>query len=131
MTVKEQILWGNPDTLAYFLYEIYVQDKNGNPPIQGSLLTYSTYKISEGAYKVLDGDVTICDYPDTMISQGTYRDKSDPETNVPFRLYLQMGQDSKVRGVEFRFRPASYDSGGNIVAPGSSGSEQKTPRYEY
>jgi hypothetical protein len=131
MTVKEQILWGNPDTVAYFLYEIYVQDKNGNPPIQGSLLTYSTYKVSDGEYKLLDTDITICDYPDTMIASGTYRDKSDPETNNPFRLYFMMGQQSTVRGVEFTFTPAKTTGATGIIAPGSSGSKQKTPRYEY
>jgi len=131
MTVKEQILWGNPDTSAYFLYEIYVQDKNGNPPIQGSLMSYNTYKLSDGEYKVLDADVTICDYPDTMIASGTYRDKSDPETNNPFRIYLLMGKQSTVRGVDFTFTPAKTTGATGVVAPGSSGSIQKTSRYEY
>jgi hypothetical protein len=131
MTVREQIVWGNPETLAYFLYEIYVQDKNGNPPIQGSLLTYNTYKISDGEYKVLDADVIICDYPDTMVASGTYRDKSDPETNNPFRLYFLMGTQSSVRGVDFMFTPAVNSGATGIVAPGSSGSKQKTSRYEY
>jgi len=131
MTVKEQKLWGNPDTSAYFLYEIYVQDKNGNPPIQGSLLSYNTYKLSDGEYKVLDADVTICDYPDTMIASGTYRDKSDPETNNPFRIYLIMGRESTIRGVDFTFKPAKTTGATGLVAPGSSGSFQKTSRYEY
>jgi hypothetical protein len=131
MVIKEQVLWGNPDTEAMFLYEIYVQDKNGNPPIQDSLLTYNTYKVSDGEYKVLDADVTICEYPDTMISSGTYRDKSDPETNNPFRIYLLMGRQSTVRGVDFTFKPAKTIGATGIVAPGSSGSLQKTSRYEY
>jgi len=131
MTVREQILWGNPDTVAYFLYEIYVQDKNGNPPIQGSMLTYNTYKVSDGEYKVLDADVNICDYADTMVSYGTYRDKSDPETNNPFRMYFMMGKQASVRGVDFKFSPARKTGSTGIIAPGSSGSKQKSPRYEY
>ena len=131
MTVKEQLLWGNSDTEAYYLYEIYVQDKNGNPPIQGSLLTYTTYKISEGEFKVLDADVTISDYPDTMVAAGTYRDRSDPDTNNPFRLNFTMGANSNVRGVDFTFTPAHTTSGTGIIAPGSSGSKQKTSRYEH
>ncbi|KPA18050.1 Ig domain-containing protein [Candidatus Magnetomorum sp. HK-1] len=131
MTVKEQILWGNPNTIALFLYEIYVQDKNGNPPIMGSVLTYSTFKYEDGSYVALDADVTISVYPDTMTSIGTFRDKSNSSTNLPFRIKVMMGKLSVIRGIEFTFEPKENIGVDGIIAPGTSGAKQKTPRFEY
>ena len=129
MTVREQIVWGNPDTVGYFLYEIYVQDKNGNPPISGSILSFNTLRFENGNYASND-PVVISQYSDVMTSMGTFRDKSDPSTNLPFRIKLSMGKASIVRGAEFLFEPMVYEEGGSIVPPGTSGSRQKM-RFEY
>ncbi|MBF0452468.1 MAG: Ig-like domain-containing protein, partial [Candidatus Magnetomorum sp.] len=133
LSAKEKILWGNKDTVAYVLFEIYVQDANGNPPIEKSSLTYKLYTYDE-ITSVLTGmdPENIWIYPDSIISQGTYMDKSNPLTNNPFKLYLLMGRQANYQAVEFEFKPSTFIGEGDaIIPPGSSGVDQKTQKFEY
>lgn len=133
LSVKEQLLWGNVNTVAYVMFEIYVQDSNGNPPIKQSDITYKlyTYDPTTGGLSGLDPEV-IWVYPDAIVSQGTYMDKSNAQTNNPFKVYFLMGKTARYQAVEFEFRPATFIGEGDvIIPPGSSGVDQKTQKFEY
>lgn len=66
-----------------YTYTVYVEDKNGNPPIVGSTVTV-VYKPKTGTAATL---LTVT-YPDAYIYQGTWRDPTDPTTNNPYIIRL-------------------------------------------
>ncbi|MCK5509773.1 MAG: hypothetical protein KAI50_14760, partial [Desulfobacterales bacterium] len=85
-------------------FKIYIQDKNGNPPIAGSI-----FEIWMGLQKLYSKV-----YADTIVNNGTYSDPGNPATDNPiifsYSGYLR---------IEFRFTPTCDDE-----APGCSGGEQ-------
>jgi hypothetical protein len=90
-------------------FTVYIQDANGNPPIQGSELVV-TQKIGDKKEEIYS-----LTYPDTYTYIGTWSDPSDPLTNLPITISAEnIGQ------FIFEFTPACTDT-----APGCSGSYQK------
>ncbi|MDM8552590.1 invasin domain 3-containing protein [Desulfobacterales bacterium HSG2] len=81
-------------------YTIYVEDKNGNPPIAASkiVIHYDNNTFSE--YR----------YPDVLVHKGTWRDRSDSSTNDPF------GFDN-LTSINFDIYPAGMSCD---IAPGCS-----------
>ncbi len=65
---------------------LYIQDKNGNPPVAGTEVIVRRTD-SEGSETTLMNYT----YPDALIHAGTWRDPSDPATNNPYRFYLGLG----------------------------------------
>jgi len=66
---------------------IYLQDKNGNPPIAGTNIKVTVTDA--------DGNETTRmnrTYSDTLIHKGTWRDPSDPTTNNPYEFYTGPGE---------------------------------------
>lgn len=95
-----------------YTYTVYIQDRYGNPPVEGSSFTV-TLKPEEGEESVL---LKVA-YPDAQIYDGTYRDPSDADTDNPFIIRVAPEPDDKV---EFVFTPTCQDT-----APGCSGSPQE------
>ncbi len=62
-------------------YKVYVQDKNGNPPIAGTQIKMK-YIYEEGSSE------SIRTYPDTLTYRGTWRDPSDSLSDLP--LYFSL-----------------------------------------
>jgi len=96
-------------------FTVYVQDGNGNPPIAGSTFTAT------------HGDITFYDitYPDCFTHQGTFRDPSNPYTNIPytFTAYLDPAAENKIEII--------FTSANTLPdAPGNSGGTQ-TITYTY
>ena len=115
MTI-DQILY---DNTVY--YTVYIQDINGNPPIEGS-----TFKVTYNGTEVLEAE-----YPDCFTHEGTFRDPGNPYTNYPYRLHVTLDPAEEEQTVEFVFTPANTLSDENYPnVPGSSGSEQKVT-YSY
>ncbi|MGE0084432.1 MAG: invasin domain 3-containing protein [Desulfococcaceae bacterium] len=92
-------------------YIVYVEDENGNPPIQGSQLTI-TYTDCTNPNTVEYRDIP---YADNYIYEGTWRDHSDLTTNDPYIAPPKTTWGCAI--VEFSFAPAC-----SSAAPGCSGS---------
>jgi hypothetical protein len=93
-------------------FTIYIQDVNGNPPIEGSTFT-ATYEPESGDTQTWY-DI---EYSDAYTYQGTFRDPGNGHTNNPFRASAMVSPGDKV---EFVFTPANTLPD----VPGSSGSNQ-------
>lgn len=89
-------------------FKVYIQDSNGNPPIEGSSFTV-----------VLNDDTQLYsyDYPDLYTTVGTWRDPGDPSTDNPITITTTVQSEDKI---VFTFTPACGTS-----APGCSGSDQE------
>ncbi len=109
MDVDETSLGGSS-----YLYTVYIQDGNGNPPISGSQFTVTTYDV-EGAFI---STVTNIVYPDTYTYTGTYRDPSDATTDNPYEISISF--TGGVAEAKFSFVPTCEDT-----APGCSGADQE------
>ncbi|MCP4349420.1 MAG: hypothetical protein GY795_28400 [Desulfobacterales bacterium] len=80
-------------------FHIYVQDKNGNPPVEGSALYMERlYTTPSGTNIVTDYSKT---YEDALTSTGTWRDPNDMLTNRPVVVSstMQHGMTVKIRYV--------------------------------
>ncbi len=100
-----------------YTYTVYIQDRYGNPPVEGSTFTV-TLTPEEGEASVL---LRVA-YPDAQIYDGTYRDPSDADTDNPYIIRVAPEPGDKV---EFVFTPTCQDT-----APGCSGSAQEwTARF--
>ena len=97
-----------------YTYTIYIQDVNGNPPIEGTTFTVTTHD-ADGALIRTVRDLT---YPDTRTYQGTWRDPSDASTNDPYIVDINF--TGLVAEVKFSFTPTCEDA-----APGCSGSNEE------
>ena len=94
-----------PDSqIAPVNFKIYIQDKNGNPPIAGSI-----FEIWMGLQKLYSKV-----YADTIVNNGTYSEPGNPATDNPI-IFSYSGW----LPIEFRFTPTCDDE-----APGCSGGEQ-------
>lgn len=94
-------------------FKMYVQDKNGNPPVYGSKV--------EARLIGDETNVTIFtnEYSDAYTYSGTWRDPTNPATNDPFTFSTRIYYEAVV----VTFTPVC----GN-AAPGCSGKEQS---YSY
>ena len=72
------------DDNGSFYYMVYIQDKNGNPPIAGTEIT-AKYIYEDGPSEL------IYTYPDTLIHRGTWRDPSASLTDLPMYFSLPEG----------------------------------------
>jgi hypothetical protein len=72
--------------------DVYLEDINGNPPIEGSTFNV-TYTSESGG-----GDYTWTDivYPDSYTYRGTFRDPSNGYTNNPYRYRFQAGSGDEL-----------------------------------
>ncbi|MGM5484190.1 MAG: WD40/YVTN/BNR-like repeat-containing protein, partial [Nanobdellota archaeon] len=95
----------------------YIEDKNGNPPISGS-----TFGIDDTGTKEPD-DFYFKKYGDKLTDVGTFRDPSDPETDIPIEVTLN--KDDITGHVKFKFVPAVNDE-----SPGGSGAEQELTKFK-
>lgn len=96
-------------------FTIYIQDENGNPPVEGSeLLVVKDYGSPVGIIKLFREQ-----YPDTYTYDGTWKDPSDPSTNRPFVFSITVDTT-----VIFTFTPIC-----GAEAPGCSGLEQSYSYY--
>jgi hypothetical protein len=101
-----------------YYYEIYVEDVNGNPPIEGSTFTAKTYLGTAPVttyYDVIYPDIYKTPHGGGI--HGTFRDPSDGTTNDPYRVWVNHG--SGTDRVIFEFTPKCGSE-----APGCSGSKQ-------
>jgi hypothetical protein len=94
-----------------YWFTVYIQDQNGNPPIQGSNFTLARKCGSEETV------IATIDYPDTYIHQGTFRDIADPSTDWP---YVYTVIDPLCEYI-FTFTPTCDPN----EAPGCSGGNQE------
>ncbi len=97
-----------------YTYTVYIEDVNGNPPIEGTTFAVTTHD-ADGALIRQVMDLT---YPDTRTYQGTWRDPSDASTNDPYIVDINFTGD--VAEVKFLFTPTCEDT-----APGCSGSNEE------
>ncbi len=81
---------GNDGTIRY--YKVYIQDKNGNPPIAGTKIT-AKYVYEAGPSEF------VYTYPDVLIHDGTWRDPSDSLSDLP--MYFSLPSDAQ--RIEFSF----------------------------
>ncbi|MBW1804725.1 MAG: hypothetical protein JRJ85_28875 [Deltaproteobacteria bacterium] len=95
-------------------YRIFIQDTNGNPPIQLSNFAVTTWA-ADGAYISTVLDVT---YPDVYTYTGTFRDPSDFSTWNPYAVRIDYS--GAVAETRFTFTPAC-----TTAVPGCSGSSEK------
>lgn len=72
-------------------FVIYVQDINGNPPVGKSKL-----RAVDNGY---DPPVVIIDitYSDSLVNNGTFRDRKDPRTDIPIYFDYELESWSKVK----------------------------------
>jgi len=111
-------------------FKVYIEDQNGNPPIEGSTFT-AVITPSEGdewtAYDI--------EYPDCYTHTGTFRDPGNPSTNNPYWFSFTISPPESIDeestvDVELTFTPENTLPD----APGSSGQEQTykwTFAYRY
>ncbi len=97
-----------------FYFEVYMEDINGNPPIVGSTFTAITYDAKGGVIETIYTKT----YCDNYVEEGTYRDPSNPTTNIPIVTPV-VDFSGEVAKVEFTFTPAC-----NTAVPGCSGAAQ-------
>jgi hypothetical protein len=107
-TDPSEFVWG--DIVSF---KVYIQDKNGNPPIYGSKV--EARLIGEETNVILFAN----EYSDAYTYRGTWRDPTDPTTNNPFTFFTRITYE----GVVVTFTPAC-----GATAPGCSGKEQT---YSY
>lgn len=105
----------NNDTVNFI---VYIEDVNGNPPISGTTFVV-TYKPETGTDVVIY-NVT---YGDSYTHTGTFRDPSDPTTNLPYSFSVTVSAGDQVVIV---YTPANTLPD----APGSSGASD-TKTYSY
>lgn len=110
------------DGRSYF--EIYIEDKNGNPPLQGSTFSAIAYPPAGSTLTPLTyWDIT---YPECYTTphgsfvHGTFRDPSNGATNDPYWATVNYNFYERI---EFIFTPRC-----DAEAPGCSGSAQATAR---
>jgi len=96
---------GETEFFEIVTFTIYIQDKNGNPPVSGSELEVT--KLGPPETIVLQKP-----YLDTYTDEGTWRDRADPSTNRPIKL-RDVTVDSTFR---FTFTPVC-----GTEVPGCSG----------
>ena len=97
-------------------FTVYIQDENGNPPIEGSVFTAD---VERGTETTLLANVT---YPDCYVHLGTFRDPGDPSTNNPYVFTLDVLPEDVVN---FTFTPWCTEE-----APGCSGAiQERTFQY--
>jgi len=99
-------------------FKVYIEDQNGNPPIEGSTFT-ADVSVGDGwkAY-----DIT---YGDCYTHTGTFRDPGNPSTNNPYWFSFTISPPKSIDeestvDVELTFTPENTLPD----APGSSGQEQ-------
>lgn len=97
-------------------YTWRVEDLNGNPPISGSKMVIKRYKLKDDKYELID-TIPIKAYGDEMRSVGTWYDKKDTTTYLPF-IYTARFQALKLDKIELVF--TAYCEAGS---PGCSGGE--------
>ena len=95
-------------------YTVYIEDGNGNPPITGSTFVVTQIPLS-GAPSVL---LTVT-YGDGYTHRGTWRDRTDSMTNIPYTITTTITAGDKV---QFAFTTPECTA----AAPGCSGSDQTT-----
>jgi len=105
----------NGDTVNFI---VYIEDVNGNPPITGTTFV-ATYTPETGT-EVVYYNVT---YGDSYTHTGTFRDPSDPTTNLPYSFSVTVSSGDKI---EIVYTPANTLPN----APGSSGAPD-TRTYSY
>ncbi len=113
MSIDRSHLGGNN-----VLFRVYIEDENGNPPIEGSTFTAALEPESGSAEELID--VT---YADAYTAQGTWRDRSDPSTNNPYYIPVTVRSGDEV---VFTYNPACGDS-----APGCSGGNEHIETYPF
>ena len=121
------VLFSGECSLDYYDYwqnetlhiDVYIQDINGNPPIEGSTFTATNkYEKEEGNETVTEEvEIYSIDYGDEYIHRGTHRDPDDPRTDIPYPISLNA--TNATGEIELVFTPTCQDS-----APGCSGQEQ-------
>ena len=100
-----------------FEFELYIEDRHGNPPIEGSTFTV------EWEDETNDRTVTVLDieYPDTYSYPGTWPDTSNPDTDNPISFAIPAGPGDEIT---INFEPECGDE-----APGCSGSSEERVYY--
>jgi hypothetical protein len=102
-----------------YYYEIYVEDVNGNPPIEDSSFTAKSYlgtAVVDTYYDVTYPDIYKTPHGDFI--HGTFRDPSNGTTNDPYKVTVDYTSGTADR-VTFEFTPKCASE-----APGCSGSKQ-------
>jgi len=105
----------NGDTVNFI---VYIEDVNGNPPISGT-----TFVVT---YTPLTGTAVVIynlTYGDSYAHYGTFRDPSDPTTNLPYSFSITVSTGDTL---EIVYTPANTLPD----APGSSGAPD-TRTYSY
>ncbi|MCP4106724.1 MAG: hypothetical protein GY749_14500 [Desulfobacteraceae bacterium] len=97
-------------------FHIYTQDRNGNPPVDGSELKVIRLVPVLGGY-TQENEFTAT-YKDVLTYQGTWRDLNDDESNRPFVVSVTMIEGHIIR---IHFTPHCGDA-----SPGCSGGELTT-----
>jgi len=97
-----------------YIYTIYIEDTNGNPPISGSTFTAITYDVDNKLISKL-ADI---EYPDAYAYPGTFSDPADSATDIPYIFNVDFS--GVVDHVTFTFTPTN-----ETTVPGSSGSKQE------
>lgn len=88
-------------------FEVLIEDVNGNPPIEGS--NFLVELESNGGSTIFERT-----YPDVLTYDGTWTDRSDDTTYLPFRIFHRVGADDDK--LIFTFTPSCEGS-----SPGCSG----------
>jgi hypothetical protein len=102
---------------AYF-FTVYVQDKNGNPPIEGSTFTAELFPNIK-----MDKPIAIfynITYGDCYTYQGTFSDPGNPFTNNPYTCYFTP-ESGNVLKIEFTSADTRHE---HPDPPGYSGASQ-------
>ena len=111
---------------GYSYFEVYIEDVNGNPPIEGSTFSAIAYPIpglTPPPPEITYWDVTYSDIyktPHGSFIHGTFRDPSNGATNDPYWATVNYNLYDRI---EFIFTPICA-----AEAPGCSGSTQATAR---
>ncbi|HDR16949.1 MAG TPA: hypothetical protein ENN79_15975, partial [Desulfobacteraceae bacterium] len=109
MTISE-----NPAYAPAYIYTVYIQDRNGNPPVAGTAFKVETFDVDD---KLISTPIDIV-YPDALTYKGTFRDPSNPSTNNPYQISVTYSPGGIARTV-FTYTPTCLDE-----APGCSGSKE-------
>jgi hypothetical protein len=84
---QSELDWYSESSGSGTKYTIYLQDKNGNPPIAG--VNIEVFRTIDG----VESSIFAYTYPDSLVNSGTWRDPSDPATNDPYVFFLGAGED--------------------------------------
>jgi hypothetical protein len=109
MTISE-----NPIYAPTYIYTVYIQDRNGNPPIAGTIFKVETFDIDD---KLILTPIDIV-YPDALTYRGTFRDPSNPDTDNPYQISVTYSPGGIAKTV-FTYTPTCLDE-----TPGCSGSSE-------